>query len=374
MYVKQPPMGWNTWNTFGPEISDRMIRESADAMIDQGLRDAGYEYVVIDDCWSKRERDPETGKLVADPEKFPNGMKSVADYIHEKGLKFGMYSCCGVRTCANYPGSFDHEFLDAETFAEFGCDFLKYDNCFRPASANSPLLYQRMGTALSMCGRDILYSACNWGSDDVWSWIRSAGAHMYRSTGDILDNFKSFTDIAASQYDKKLAASAPNCFNDMDMLTVGMFGNGNVGTSGCTEEEYRTQFALWCMASTPLMLGCDIRKMTKETKDIVTNRALIEINQDPDCRPPFLLNNQGERKTYAKRLANGDFAILFLNFSDKERNGYAYFEEMGVTAASGYRVQMTDLFTGEEREPAREFTTVSVPEHGCRIYRAKLVR
>ena len=180
MYIKRPPMGYNTWNTFGSNINDALIRETADAMVEKGLLEAGYEYLVIDDCWSLRNRDPKTDRLVPDPEKFPSGMRNLADYVHSKGLKFGMYSCAGVRTCANYPGSFDHEFLDAQTFAEWGVDFLKYDYCFRPDRIDGPLLYRRMGQALRACGRDILFSACNWGADNVGAWARGAGADMYR--------------------------------------------------------------------------------------------------------------------------------------------------------------------------------------------------
>ena len=173
MLAKRPPMGWNSWNTFGENISDALIRETADAMVETGLRDAGYEYLVIDDCWSLRERD-ENGSLVADPAKFPNGMKAVADYVHSKGLKFGMYSCCGVKTCAGYPGSWGHEFDDAKYFAEVGIDFLKYDNCYHP-SMPSHLSYNRMALALKSQNRDILFSACNWGNAHVETWARSCG-------------------------------------------------------------------------------------------------------------------------------------------------------------------------------------------------------
>ena len=218
-------------------------------MVELGLRDCGYEYLVIDDCWSKRERDPQTGKIVPDEEKFPNGMRAVSDYVHSKGLKFGMYSCAGTRTCADYPGSFDHEYLDAETFAEYGVDFLKYDFCYKPDSANGPLLYRKMGMALRACGREILFSACNWGMEEPGEWMRAIGAHMYRSTGDIMDNFVSFTDIVKSQLNK-LCMSGNHCFNDMDMLTVGMAGKGNVGLGKvCSYEEYRLQFVLWACAA-----------------------------------------------------------------------------------------------------------------------------
>ena len=219
--------------------------ETADAIVFHRTQGRRYEYIVIDDCWSLRNRDPETHEIVADPKKLPHGMKHLADYIHSKGLKFGMYSCAGTKTCAGYPSSFDYEFLDAKTFASFEIDYLKYDFCYKPALANGPVLYNRMSMALKASGREILFSACNWGSDEVERWIRSTGAHIYRSTGDINDSFRSFKDIAMSQI-YKLGYSAPGCYNDIDMLICGMRGKGNVANGGCTDIEYRTHFALWC--------------------------------------------------------------------------------------------------------------------------------
>ena len=174
MLAQKPPLGWNSWNTFGPNISDSLIREMADTLVSRGYRDAGYEYLVIDDCWSLRDRD-ESGLLVPDPEKFPNGMKAVADYVHAKGLKFGMYSCAGVMTCAGYPSSYDHEFTDAETFAAWGVDFLKYDFCNFPETGNCRVRYQTMSMALKATGRDILFSACNWDRKNPGNgWLPSA--------------------------------------------------------------------------------------------------------------------------------------------------------------------------------------------------------
>ena len=219
-----PPMGWNSWNTFTENINEDLVKETVDAMKEQGFLEAGYEYVVIDDCWSLKERDSE-GRLVADPEKFPSGIGALADYIHEKGFKFGMYSCCGTRTCANYPGSFEHEFEDAKQFAQWGVDYLKYDNCFKPQNQDGKTLYRRMGMALANSGRDIVFSACQWGTDCVHEWIRSSGAHLFRSTEDINDSWNSIKDIALSQLDKQ-AFSGPYCHNDMDMLVVGMHGKG----------------------------------------------------------------------------------------------------------------------------------------------------
>ena len=374
MLSKTPPMGFNTWNTFGENINENIIKETADAMVEKGLLDAGYEYLVIDDCWSERERDPESGKIVPDKIKFPNGMKAVSDYVHSKGLKFGMYSCAGTRTCADYPGSFDHEFLDAETFAEYGADFLKYDFCFKPDSANGPLLYRKMCMALRACGREILYSACNWGNDDVNTWIRSAGAHMYRSTGDINDSFVSMRDISTSQIDN-LAYSAPGCFNDIDMLTIGMYGKGNVGSCGCNDTDYKTQFAIWCMFSAPLMLGGDIRTLNENMLELVKNKRLIRINQDEEARPAFVVSKQGkDRLVFAKLLSNNEVAILFVNLSDNDSKINFFFENLGIPAASGYGLEMIDAFSGENLGVKKEFMRIEVEAHGCECFICKAAK
>ncbi len=375
MLVNRPPMGWNTWNTFGKDISDSLIRESTDAFLDLGLKDAGYQYIVIDDCWSRRTRDPETDRLVPEPEKFPYGMKSLADYIHERGLKFGMYSCAGQRTCADYPGSFDHEFLDAETFASWGVDYLKYDFCYKPQGVEGPWLYRRMGMALRASGRDILFSACNWGSDDVWSWIRSTGAHMYRSTGDIMDNAESYRKIVKSQL-PKLGTSAPQCYNDIDMLTVGMYGKGLVGTTGCGDADYRSQFALWCFFSAPLMLGCDIRHMNETTRSLVTNRDLIRINQDLEARPPMKSGRPWNENfwTLFKHLDDGTYALGFFNMDEKDGETYANFSDFGLPNHAGYDVTVRDILGDEGEQTYREYMRVKVPAHDCKVYIAKLVK
>ena len=377
MLAMTPPMGYNTWNTFGANINAQLIKETADAMVDEGLLDAGYKYLVIDDCWSERQRDPITDKIVPDHEKFPLGMNDVSDYVHSKGLKFGMYSCAGVRTCADYPGSFDHEFLDAETFAEYGCDFLKYDFCFKPETINGPLLYRRMGMALKSCGREILFSACNWGSDEVGTWIRAAGAHMYRSTGDIFDNFNSAKDIALSQA-QNFCYSAPGCFNDMDMLTVGMYGKGNVGNENAQSDvEYQTQFALWCLFGSPLMIGCDIRSMTPATKAILTNKELIALNQDPECRGVINVTNHPwdqNLKVFFRHLSDGEYAVGFFNFTDNAAVIPFYTFNAGLVAGSGRALVMRDLLTGEEVGPIKDYYNPMVESHGCKIFRAKVVK
>ncbi len=370
MLAQTPPMGWNSWNTFGENINEQVIRDTADAMVEKGLRDAGYEYVVIDDCWAMRKRGAD-GRLVPDPEKFPSGMKALADYVHSKGLKFGIYSCAGILTCAEYPGSFNHEFLDAETFAEWGVDYLKYDFCFKPAKANGPLLYQRMGLALRQCGREILFSACNWGKDNVETWIRSAGAHIYRSTSDIGDNFQSMKDIAVSQYDK-LAYSLPGCFNDIDMLICGMHGKGNVALGGCTEAEYRTHFALWCLFNSPLMIGCDLSKIDDECLALLKNKDLIAINQDPEARPPMRLIDYSDRTVFFRHLSNNEYILAFFNLTEGEITYHQSLFDIGLTSDAGYGFSGHELFTGAVVDKERESIIVNVPIHDCRIFKLKL--
>jgi alpha-galactosidase len=378
MLAKKPPMGWNSWNTFGENISDALIRETADAMVETGLRDAGYEYLVIDDCWSLRERD-ENGSLVADPKKFPNGMKAVADYVHSKGLKFGMYSCCGVKTCAGYPGSWGHEFDDAKFFAEVGIDFLKYDNCYHP-SMPSHLSYNRMALALKAQKRDILFSACNWGNAHVETWARACGVDMYRSTGDIFDSFASIRRLSESQKEK-LAYSSAGCFNDIDMLVVGMRGKGNVGEdcgyTGCTDGQYRYHFALWCMMMSPLMIGCDIRHMDEETKKLLLNPALIAINQDEDTRPPLFVNeNTGHKEALLtfRHLSDGKVAFGFFNTYETKKTFMIPYYEIGLDPLCGWGFDVTDAFTGEHIGVQKEYVSVTVEAGDCRVLTGTLVK
>lgn len=367
-------MGWNTWNTFQSSINEQMVKESAEAFVSEGLRDCGYEYVVIDDCWSERRRDESTRRIVPSHEKFPNGMKAVGDYIHSLGLKFGMYSALGIRTCAGYPGSYNYEYLDAETFASWGVDYLKFDGCYFPEGTNHEMMYQRMGLALENCGRDIVYAVCNGGEQDVWSWIRSTGAHLFRSTGDIMDNFKSYYDIAMSQADK-FGYSAPNCYNDVDMLTVGMYGQGKIGKLGCTDSEYRQQFVLWCMYSAPLMLGCDIRKLTPETKSLITNRQLIKIDQDEANRPPIWQHHRWNHdlRCAFKHLAKG-YAAAFYNFSEWDSKVPCEFELVGIPVGTNVKLRFTDLFTGECIGEFRDYVEIDVPRHDVKIFNVEFVK
>lgn len=376
-----PPLGWNSWNTFTWDINEKLVRDVADLFLSEGYQAAGYEYIVIDDCWSLKERDTE-GHLVADPSKFPSGMKALADYIHSKGLKFGMYSCAGTHTCAGYPGSFEHEFEDAKQFAEWGVDFLKYDYCFKPKQVLGEILYKRMSLALKNCGRDILFSACNWGSDNVYQWIRESGAHMYRSTGDIQDNWDSIKRLATSQLGKQCYTGS-YCHNDMDMLVVGMYGGSNndfIGKiGGCTDMEYRTHFSLWSLMGSPLMIGCDIRKASEETKNILLNRDILAVNQDPESRGAYLIKLEPwqevtEAFMLVKVLSNGDLAIGFFNFSDSDREIAILFWDLGLPYAAGYSLSLYDCWEHRELGTYKERYAPVIPAHGCLVVRAKLVK
>lgn len=367
-----PPMGWNTWNTFAENINEELILASADVFVSSGLKDAGYEYVVIDDCWALKERDKD-GRLVPDPEKFPHGMKYVSDYIHSKGLKFGMYSCCGTMTCAGYPASYNREFIDAATFAAWGVDFLKYDYCFKPSSSEGKLLYRRMGLALASCGRDILFSGCSWGFDKTHEWIGSTGANMWRSTGDIFDTWESLKSLIVQQYDI-LPFGGQGCFNDMDMLIVGMKGRGHVGLKGCTDEEYKLHFAAWCLLESPLMIGCDIREMTEETKAILTNPILLSIDQDARCNRPYIIKFVGNNDypIIVRHLENGDIALGFFNLTDSSANFWVPTDDIGVPILQGKRLEGTEAYTGEKITDVNATLSAFLEPHTCKVYRLKI--
>lgn len=394
MVGQRPPMGWNSWNTFGVDINENLIFEMADTLVRDGYLDRGYEYLVIDDCWALKKRD-EGGNLVPDPEKFPHGIKYVADYVHSKGLKLGIYSCAGTLTCGGYPSSYDHEYRDAQLFASWEIDFLKYDFCNFPENADCKNRYLTMSMALKASGREILFAACNWGLEESWNWMRSVGAHMYRSTGDIFDNYQSFIRIFKSQLDH-LSQSGPYCFNDLDMLTVGMYNQGNVAIGRpCTDSEYRMQFSLWCLAGTPLMLGADLRSINPAMKALLQNESLIAIDQDEECRPPYqvscrfadvpvpeeerenavepLRKVEGQLLTFLKILSNNEFVLAYYNLCEIQQEMLCTFADVGIPYHTGMGLYMKDVLTGEDLGVVRDYHRVTVPGHDCRLYRCRMV-
>ena len=310
-----PPMGWNSWNKFACEVNENLIRKAADAMVESGMKAAGYEYIVIDDCWQK-SRDS-LGFIVADPVHFPSGIKALADYIHSKGLKFGIYSCAGKLTCQLRPGSRGYEFQDALMYAKWGVDFLKLDWCHTEGQ-NAKESYELMRDALHKSGRPMVFSMCEWGLSKPWEWARDV-AHLWRTTGDILNNWN-IPDAKKGkvwaggvvinldmQQDLEMYAG-PGHWNDPDMLEV---GNG-----GLTPAESRAHFSLWCMLAAPLMAGNDLSTMDAATKAILTNKDAIAIDQDPLGAQGYKVKDYGEFEIYYKPLKNGDVAICLFNRYD----------------------------------------------------------
>ncbi len=313
-----PPMGWNSWNHFGCNVDEKLIRETADALVSTGMRDAGYVYLVIDDCW-QGERDS-LGFIQPDPNRFPSGMKALADYVHSKGLKFGIYSCAGNKTCGGRPGSRGYEYQDAYTYAKWGVDYLKYDWC-NTEGLNSIGAYTTMRDALYNAGRPIVFSICEWGDTRPWEWAKNVG-HLWRITGDIANCFdceinhgswSSWGVMKIVDMRKGIRQYAgPGHWNDPDMLQVGR---------GMSVAEDRSHFTLWCMMAAPLMAGNDIRSMTKETREILLNKEVIAINQDSLGVQGFRFcdNYQGV-EIWIKPLKNGDWAVCFLNRGEIKRS------------------------------------------------------
>ncbi len=317
-------MGWNSWNSFGRLVNEELVRQTADALAASGLRELGYSYVVIDDCWSLKKRGRH-GELVPDPAKFPGGMKALADAVHAHGLKLGIYSDAAELTCAGHPGSLGFEEQDAALWASWGVDFLKYDYCHAPAEQAAAMeRYTRMGEALRKTGRDILFNICEWGGRNPYLWARKAGGQAWRVTPDVLD---SWTDVWVPQHnwtgygiDSAIEASAslhgfagPGGWNDLDMLVVGLKGGGSIPGEGATLQEYRTQMSLWCLLCSPLMIGCDVRRMEETTRQILSNPELIALNQDPLGRQAVRARQSGPQEVWRKPLADGSLAVALLN-------------------------------------------------------------
>jgi alpha-galactosidase len=286
-----------------------------------------------------------------------------------------MYSCAGNLTCAGYPGSYEHEFVDAQTFADWGVDFLKYDYCYHTPILHGKYLYRRMGLALENCGRDILFSACSWGADETHEWIKETGASMWRSTGDIMDTWNSVKDLTKRQ-EALHPYNGVGCFNDMDMLIVGMYGKGNVGLSGCNDTQYKTHFSIWAFMGSPLMIGCDIRSMNEETKKILTNPEIIAINQDRLCRQPIKVRgiwNNEDMLIYAKQLENGDLAIGLFNLSDKKMTARFNLDELGLPESTKKTLALHELWTGKDAKPAHGTFMYELEAFDSAVFRAKVV-
>jgi alpha-galactosidase len=356
-----PPMGFNTWNKFGCNVDERLIRETADAMVETGMLAAGYRYLVIDDCWQV-SRDT-NGRIVADPERFPGGMKALADYVHGKGLLFGLYTDLGPKTCAGRPGSLGFEDLDAASYAEWGVDYIKVDWC-NTDDLQAPFQYAKFRDALRQTGRPIVLSICEWGRNDPWTWARGVG-QLWRTTSDIADNWESVAWIINANA-HHYAAAGPGGWNDPDMLEV---GNG-----GMTGDEYRAHFSLWAIMAAPLMAGNDLRAMTEETKAILLNREVIAIDQDPlGLQGRIIIDRGYGGQVWLKPLADGSKAVAFLNLSGGELALNVRWSQIDVPAGPA---RVRDLWAhrdlGVHTDTGGHFDErfeVKVPAHGVVLVR-----
>jgi alpha-galactosidase len=352
--ARTPPMGWNSWNHFGCNVSAELIRETADAMVASGLRDAGFEYVVIDDCWQvARDGD---GRLVADSARFPGGIKPLADYVHAKGLKFGIYTDAGRKTCQGRPGTYGHEVLDARTFAAWGVDYVKEDWCYAD-SLDAPAQYARFRDALRSAGRPIVFSICEWGSFNPWDWAPRTG-HLWRTTTDIEDKWPSMLsnlDISAQH----AAAAGPGHWNDPDMLEV---GNG-----GMTDDEYRAHFSLWAIMAAPLIAGNDLRSMTPATRDVLTNREVIAVDQDSlGVQGTIVREDTPEHQVWMKPLRDGSRAVVLLNRGATADSITASWWRLRLPAGPA---KVRDLWAHTELGTFTDRFTALVPPHAAVMVR-----
>ena len=335
-----PPMGWMTWNLFQGNINEQLIRETADAMVEGGFRDAGYEYIFIDDLWQGgRDRH---NNIIPDPKKFPSGIKALADYVHSKGLKLGIYSDAAQLTCGGWTASLGFEEQDARTFASWGVDYLKYDYCNAPEdSATARHRYRTMAEALQKSGRDIALGICEWGQRQGEEWCEEVGGQLWRTTYDVRDMWKDIVNQGGMGILDIVNTTAPLAqyvrpgqWPDMDMLVVGLNGKGgpssDLGGVGCTQTEYQTQMSMWCMMASPLAMTNDLRKVSEDDRRILLNPEIIAINQDP-------LGKGAERKVFTedhqifvRQLADGSHAVALLNTSDKPLTMTADFKSLGI--------------------------------------------
>ncbi|HTI20119.1 MAG TPA: NEW3 domain-containing protein [Kutzneria sp.] len=359
-----PQMGWNDWNAFGCDVSAALVEQTADAMVANGMQKAGYRYVNIDDCWLEKQRDA-AGNLVPDPVKFPQGIKAVADYVHAKGLKLGIYEDAGTQTCAGYPGSLGHEKQDAASFASWGVDYLKYDNCNNAGSNSTQQYIDRyvaMRDALAATGRPILYSLCEWGDFQPWTWGPQVG-NSWRTTGDISDGYGSMLSIF-QQNVWLYPYSGPGAWNDPDMLEV---GNGHMTTA-----EYRSEFSLWAAMNAPLIAGTDLRHVSAADLAIYTNTDVIAVDQDPLAKQAVPVavggNPAGDKGLWvlSKPLAGGDRAVVLFNSTGTTAAISATAAEVGLPKANDY--QLRDLWAHTATETAGNISA-AVPAHGVMMYR-----
>jgi alpha-galactosidase len=349
-----PPMGWNSWNHFGCDVSEALIRETADAIVSSGMLDAGYKYVVIDDCWQvSRDR---SGTIIADPQRFPHGIKALADYVHSKGLKFGIYSDAGTKTCQGRPGTLGFEERDAQTYAGWGVDYVKEDWC-NADRLDARTQYTKFRRALDRTGRPIVLSICEWGVNQPWDWAPSVG-NLWRTTDDISDNWASMLSNL-DQSAQHSAVARPGAWNDPDMLEI---GNG-----GMTADEYRAHMSLWAMQAAPLIAGNDLRTMSAETKSILTNAEVIAVDQDSlGAQGTLVSSGPPERQVWSKPLRDGSRAVVLLNRATSSDSISLSFRRAGIHTDSA---SVRDLWRHADLGRFRGSFTAVVPGHAALMLR-----
>jgi alpha-galactosidase len=385
-----PPMGWNSWNTFDVNISDSLIRQIADSMVSTGMKDVGYQYINIDDLWQLPERD-KNGKIQINTEKFPYGIKAVADYVHSKGFKLGIYSDAANLTCGGVAGSYGYEEQDAMDFASWGIDLLKYDYCNAPPPRDTAIArYTRMANALKKTGRSIVFSICEWGEGGIpphgqaggrkpYEWAASAGGNYWRTTLDIrnawlLDVYNAGSNSIMQILDMNAPLAdyaGPGHWNDPDMLVVGIDTSkttvvNNAGAKGCTIEEYRSHMSLWCLMAAPLLAGNDIRKMNENIREILLNSEILAVNQDPLGKQSGKLRDDGDAELFAKPLSDGSWAVGLLNRNDSEnKNIRIGWSELGING----KWKIRDLWEHKESGSFSDYFEKNVKPHQCVVLR-----
>jgi alpha-galactosidase len=380
LLASTPPMGWMSWNFFAEKVNEKELKEMADVMVTSGMAKAGYDHIFIDDGW-QGGRDKKNN-MIADPVKFPSGIKALAKYMHDRGLKLGIYSDAAQLTCAGYTASLGFEEQDAKTFVAWDVDYLKYDYCGAPSdSATAKIRYKKMADALRKSGRDITFGICEWGERQPWHWAAQAGGQLWRTTGDVRDKWKrkptekwgegimDILDVNAELH----AYAGPGRWNDPDMLVVGLYGkkgpSGDGGGTGCTDTEYQSQFSLWAMMSAPLYATNDLRNMSETTKNILLNNEVIAIDQD-------VLGKQAERKikndvwnVFVKPLNNGDYAIAILNRSEAAQKFAIDFKALGLNE----KYEMRDLWQHKDLGKSKGWKG-EVQTHETKMLRLKKVK
>jgi alpha-galactosidase len=351
--AQTPPMGWSSWNKFQGKVTDKVVREIADAMVKNGMKDAGYVYVNIDDTW---ESTRDAAGNIRTNSKFPD-MKALADYVHSKGLKLGIYSSPGPKTCAGYEGSYQHEAQDAKTWAAWGIDYLKYDWCsasrvYTPDQTTMQAAYAKMGEALLASGRPIVYSLCQYGMLDVGEWGAKVGGNLWRTTGDISDRWDSMQNIGFNLQPGREKYAAPGHWNDPDMLEI---GNG-----GMSETEYRTHMSLWAVLAAPLLAGNDLRDVAPGILEILNNKDVVAVDQDKLGRQGVRVSKQGDLEVWSRPLADGGYAVGLFNRGASSARITAQWSDLGIAGTHAVR----DLWAHADRGTASGSYSAEVPSHG----------